>query len=163
MRHKASLVILMILPILLLSMTLVVVNGPGIIDLNDLFDYSNQPIPGYIQKDNTPFNNTLTDEGATLGRVLFYDKQLSVDNTVSCASCHQQQFAFGDTAVVSQGVNGTTGRHSVRLVNARFGDEVRFFWDERAASLGRAKQPNRSRTMEKWDGVVKMAIRTWMI
>ena len=106
----------------------------GSIDLNHLENYAGQSIPTYIRKDNTGAN-LLTDKGATLGRVLFYDKKLSVTNTVACASCHKQEFAFGDTAVASQGVNGTTGRHSMRLVNARFGTETKFFWDERATSL----------------------------
>jgi cytochrome c peroxidase len=104
------------------------------IDLANLFNYEAQTIPAYISKDNTTFNQ-ISDEGATLGRVLFYDKNLSTNNTVSCSSCHMQQFAFSDTAVASQGVNGTTGRHSMRLINARFADEDRFFWDERAPSL----------------------------
>src|SRR5690606_26634194 len=52
------------------------------------------------------------------------------------ASCHQQQFAFSDTAKLSIGLNGgLTGRHSMRLINSRFADEVKFFWDERATSL----------------------------
>jgi cytochrome c peroxidase len=105
------------------------------IDLNDLANYANQPRPGYINKDNTG-GNTITDAKATLGRVLFYDKNLSVDNTVSCASCHKQAFAFSDTALVSSGLQGgITGRHSMRLVNSRFGVERKFFWNERAASL----------------------------
>ena len=107
----------------------------GIIDLNTLIDYESQIVPSYISRDNTPANNPLTNAGATLGRVLFYDVNLSVDNSTSCASCHIQEYAFGDTAVVSQGMNGVTGRHSMRLVNAQFSDEVRFFWDERATSL----------------------------
>lgn len=104
------------------------------IDLQNLFNYENQTIPAYIQKDNTG-DNEITDEGATLGRVLFYDKHLSSNNTISCASCHKQEFAFGDTAVVSVGVNGVTGRHAMRLINSRFADEAKFFWDERADSL----------------------------
>lgn len=104
------------------------------IDLNDLYNYANQEIPSYIQEDNTS-GNPITNQGATLGRVLFYDKNLSSDNSISCSSCHKQQFAFGDDADVSQGVNGTTGRHSMRLVNARFSQEDNFFWDERARSL----------------------------
>ena len=100
-----------------------------------LANYANQGKPVYINKDNTA-GNPISNGKATLGRVLFYDKQLSINNTVSCGSCHIQAFAFGDTAVASLGVeNGRTGRHSMRLVNARFGDEVRFFWDERAATL----------------------------
>jgi len=71
-----------------------------------------------------------------LGRVLFYDKNLSENNTVACASCHQQAFAFSDPLISSVGLNeGTTGRHSMRLVNSRFSNEEKFFWDERAASL----------------------------
>lgn len=107
----------------------------GSIDLNNLYNYSDQYIPGYITKDNTRPNNTITDIGATLGRVLFYDKNLSKDNTVSCSSCHKQENAFGDNEKASLGVAGTTGRHSMRLVNARFATERRFFWDERANSL----------------------------
>jgi cytochrome c peroxidase len=106
----------------------------GNINLNHLENYASQSIPSYITKDNSG-SNFITDKGATLGRVLFYDKNLSVNNTVSCASCHRQELAFSDTAVASSGVNGLTGRHSMRLVNARFGSETRFFWDERANTL----------------------------
>ena len=71
-----------------------------------------------------------------MGRVLFYDKNLSENNTVACASCHQQAFAFSDPLISSVGLNeGTTARHSMRLVNSRFSNEEKFFWDERAASL----------------------------
>ena len=106
----------------------------GRIDLANLPNYANQEIPDYIDDDNTT-TNVVTDEGAILGRVLFYDKNLSVDNTIACASCHQQSFAFSDGDAASTGVNGTTGRHSMRLVNARFADEDNFFWDERASTL----------------------------
>lgn len=104
------------------------------IDLNNLANYANQTIPGYINKDNS-FGNPITNKGATLGRVLFYDKNLSSNNTISCASCHQQANAFGDVLVASNGVNGTTGRHTMRLINSRFANESKFFWDERASSL----------------------------
>ena len=57
------------------------------IDLDNLQNYANQPIPAYITKDNGT-NNPITDKGATLGRVLFYDKNLSADQSISCASCH---------------------------------------------------------------------------
>ncbi len=104
------------------------------IDLGNPDNYANQALPNYIAKDNTPLNNEISDKGATLGRVL-YDKKMSVNNTIACASCHHQQFAFSDTASASTGVNGTTGRHAMRLVNARFANEQRFFWDERANTL----------------------------
>lgn len=102
--------------------------------LNNLEDYENLTQPDYINKDNTN-TNSITDKGATLGRVLFYDKKLSVDNSISCSSCHLQEFAFGDTAKVSLGVNGVTGRHSMRLINSRFSEEIHAFWDERAATI----------------------------
>lgn len=105
------------------------------IDLNTLANYSGQIKPAYIQKENTG-NNPITNAKATLGRVLFYDKSLSVNNSISCSSCHKQEFAFSDSALVSSGIlGGTTTRHSMRLVNSRFAVEQKFFWDERAASL----------------------------
>ncbi len=106
----------------------------GKIDLNNLSNYANQSKPNYITKDNTT-GNPITDKGATLGRVLFYDKNLSSNNTISCSSCHIQANAFSDDAVASDGVNGTTTRHSMRLINSRFSNERKFFWDERAATL----------------------------
>ena len=109
--------------------------GDGVLDLTQLANYANQPIPTYITKNNTTPGNPVTDRGATLGRVLFHDKRLSRNDTVSCSSCHVQSHAFSDAPVASSGVNGTTGRHSMRLINARFANEVRFFWDERATTL----------------------------
>ncbi|NBC06969.1 MAG: cytochrome-c peroxidase [Bacteroidetes bacterium] len=106
----------------------------GHIDTAHLYPYASQPVPAYVTRDNTA-DNPITDEGATLGRVLFYDKALSVDQSISCASCHKQSLAFGDDRPLSEGVNGLTHRHSMRLVNARFANEDHFFWDERAATL----------------------------
>ena len=107
------------------------------IDPTNLANYANQGKPAYLVpgKDNTG-GNTITNAKATLGRVLFYDKNLSFDNSISCGSCHKQKFAFGDTAIASNGVaGGTTARHSMRLINSRYAVETKFFWDERAATL----------------------------
>lgn len=95
------------------------------------------PLPTSVNGiDNTPVTNPITNHGATLGRVLFYDKKLSSNGTISCASCHQQQKGFSDDAVLSIGFQGgLTGRHSMTLINARFYQRGRFFWDERAATL----------------------------
>jgi cytochrome c peroxidase len=91
---------------------------------------------GLIPGDNTPAGNPITDAGATLGRVLFYDRRLSVNDRVSCASCHQQRFGFSDTARVSRGFAGAlTARHSMALAYARVYPNGRFFWDERAPTL----------------------------
>lgn len=86
--------------------------------------------------DNTPADNPITDAGATLGRVLFYDTRLSANNTIACASCHQQKHAFADPRRFSKGIDGKDGdRNAMSLVNARFYPTGRFFWDERASSL----------------------------
>jgi cytochrome c peroxidase len=95
------------------------------------------PLPTSINgTDNTPTDNPITDDGATLGRVLFYDKKLSANGTISCASCHKQDQGFSDDAVLSEGFDGgLTRRHSMTLINARFYQRGRFFWDERASTL----------------------------
>jgi cytochrome c peroxidase len=86
--------------------------------------------------DNSPPDNPVTDAGATLGRVLFYDRRLSANDRIACASCHQQQFGFADTARFSRGIGGArTHRHAMALVNARYYYSRRFFRDERAATL----------------------------
>ncbi|MDA9126206.1 cytochrome-c peroxidase [Flavobacteriaceae bacterium] len=105
------------------------------VDFNALPNYANQDIPNYITKDNTPASNPITDQGAILGRILFYDTNLSSNNTVACASCHVQSEAFGDANTASTGINGSTARHSMRLVNNRFANGNAFFWDKRAATL----------------------------
>lgn len=123
----------------------------SVIDLAALPNYARQTKPSYIFGDNTPAAtgpnpqpNPITNTGATLGRLLFYDKRLSRNDTVSCSSCHQQDHAFGDPAMASTGVAGMTPRHAMRLVNDRFA-EPRFFWDNRAPTLENlASQPLRS-------------------
>ena len=106
------------------------------------YNYANIQLPGHFldnnlqNEDNTPNDNPITDAGATLGRVLFYDKKLSANNTISCASCHVQSNGFSDPATLSIGFEGgLTGRNSMGLSNAKFYDNGRFFWDERAATL----------------------------
>lgn len=120
--------------IAILGIAFIIISGT--LDLDNLFEYANQTKPNYITKDNTPGNNQIDNKTATLGRVLFYDKNLSANNTIACASCHKQEKAFGDDTTQSIGLNaGLTGRHSMRLINSRFSNEQKFFWDERATSL----------------------------
>ena len=98
------------------------------------FDYQSKA-PSYVQLDNR-IGAGIDDKKATLGRVLFYDKNLSFNNSIACASCHQQTAAFGDTSSRSIGLDGgLTGRQSMRLANLRFSSEGKMFWDERAISL----------------------------
>ena len=110
------------------------------------FNYTEFNRPAYLdsqelqQADNTPPHNPTTNQGAALGRVLFYDRQLSRNNTIACASCHDQRLAFSDPRRLSVGFEGgTTGRNSMGLCNLRY-TNIRngrpgFFWDERAPTL----------------------------
>jgi cytochrome c peroxidase len=80
-------------------------------------------------------NNPVTVEGANLGKHLFYDPMLSSDNTMSCASCHNQVNAFSDSPnSFSKGRNGTAmKRNTMALFNLAW--YPAFFWDGRASSI----------------------------
>lgn len=114
-----------------------------VLNLPDMpFNYANPDLPAHffippiLDSDNEPAANPVTDQGATLGRVLFYDVNLSANRTVSCASCHKQELGFSDDLVLSEGFEGGhTGRHSMALANARYFADESFFWDMRAATL----------------------------
>jgi cytochrome c peroxidase len=84
----------------------------------------------------TPQDNLVTNAGATLGRVLFYDKRLSITNTHACGSCHVQAKGFAGAARFDIGVQGLPlPRNTMGLVNARYNFVERWFSDLRAASL----------------------------
>lgn len=85
------------------------------------------PVP--VPPDNPP-----TAETVSLGRKLYYDTKLSIDNTVACASCHHPNTAFGDGKPVSAGFKGQKGGRSAPTVfNAAY-YKVQF-WDGRAPTL----------------------------
>jgi cytochrome c peroxidase len=92
-------------------------------------------IPSGLPAMQVPADNPLTEEGVELGRRLFYDPILSGNNTISCASCHKQEFAFTDSSnqfsIGIDGVNGT--RNAMPIMN--LGYQRRFFWDGGAADL----------------------------
>lgn len=69
-----------------------------------------------------------------LGRALYFDKRLSADNTVSCATCHAPKHGFTDNLPVSTGIKGQKGGRSAPTVINRLYSTVQF-WDGRAASL----------------------------
>ncbi|MBI1315550.1 cytochrome-c peroxidase [bacterium] len=108
-------------------------------DLNELPEYfAGEPTHYALDpsNSNTPPSNLPTAEGITLGRVLFYDKALSLEQTLACADCHQASMGFGDTARFSLGFSGgRTGAHSMRLANAVYFGSGQMFWDRRAATL----------------------------
>ena len=71
---------------------------------------------------------------AELGEKLFSEKILSLDSSVSCASCHKPMFAFADTARFSTGIGGKpTRRNTPSVLNMK--NRPYFFWDGRASSL----------------------------
>ncbi|HWB82813.1 MAG TPA: cytochrome c peroxidase [Bryobacteraceae bacterium] len=81
-----------------------------------------------------PETNPLTPAKIALGKKLFFDKALSQDGSMACASCHQPEHAFTDQRQVAMGIGGQAGTRRVpRLANRVYGKS--FFWDGRAASL----------------------------
>ena len=86
----------------------------------------NQPLPL-----NLPADNPLTLEGVALGRKLFYEKALSDNYSMSCGSCHQQQFAFTDPRRFSLGTDGSEGRRNSMSVQNMLWDHF-FFRDGRS-------------------------------
>lgn len=91
-------------------------------------------IPSHFPDMPIPADNPMTVEGVELGRKLFYDEQLSRDNSISCASCHSPENAFSDPNQFSEGVDGQIGkRNSMALIN--LGWQTSFFWDGRAETL----------------------------
>ena len=107
---------------------------------NDLEDYT-FVFPKYYNSRSLSFDSDL----ATLGRVIFYDKNLSDDRSISCASCHKQELAFADDLAFSEGVsNRVTSRNSLALGSVfnfaeYYGDaaqgRIPFFWDNRASTV----------------------------
>ena len=80
------------------------------------------------------FNPIVKNEGARLGRVLFYDKKLSISNTISCGSCHIQSSGFSDVTALSQGFKGLhTSRNSSSIGNAALSASL--FWDGRNSTV----------------------------
>ena len=81
-----------------------------------------------------PSDNPLTVEGVYLGRMLFFDPVLSYDSSISCGSCHKQEFAFSDPVPVSSGAFGLkTHRNTPSLFNMAY--SKKFFWDLRVNNL----------------------------
>jgi cytochrome c peroxidase len=81
-----------------------------------------------------PESNPLTSSKIALGRRLFFDKRLSRDGTLACASCHNPKLAFSDGRTLPRGVGGVEGtRNAPAIINRGYGRT--FFWDGRAKSL----------------------------
>jgi cytochrome c peroxidase len=81
-----------------------------------------------------PAENPYSPEKAELGKLLYFDKRLSADGTVACATCHDPRFAFTDGAAISTGIKGQKGgRSAPTVINRAY--SLAQFWDGRAATL----------------------------
>ena len=118
--------------------------------------YNDLPTPTGFPVMEIPSDNSLTEDGIYLGRMLFYDPILSADSTQSCSSCHLQANAFAEPRAVSIGIDGIAGtRNAMPLFNLGYNPNG-FFWDGRSASLEvQALEPveNPIELHETWENV----------
>src|SRR3989442_507789 len=107
--------------------------------------YLDLPATAYKYNTSAFSSKKKINDKATLGRVLFYDTHLSLNNAISCGSCHKQAAGFADNAAFSVGYEGRlTGRNSKSIANIT-GDFLNFdeidkktlplFWDGRESVL----------------------------
>lgn len=115
-------------------------------------------IPPRFPIPKLPEDNPLTEEGISLGRMLFYDPILSADSTQACGSCHVQEFAFTDNGKrFSVGIDSIQGdRNAMAVINVAWIENL--FWDGRAKGVeGQAFGPvvNPVEMHETWENVVE--------
>ncbi len=110
------------------------VEGPG----HKVFAAESVTLPTILglEDPNTyvPADNPLTKEKIELGRAIFFDKRMSKDNTIACASCHMAKKGFADGMPVSTGIKGQRGGRSAPVSFNRVYSKAQF-WDGRAATL----------------------------
>lgn len=81
-----------------------------------------------------PQDNPYSKEKAELGRLLYFDKRLSSDQTISCATCHNVPCGYSDCRAIAIGIKNRLGtRHSPTIINNAYATIL--FWDGRASSL----------------------------
>lgn len=92
-------------------------------------------VPPHFPALEIPADNPMTVAGVDLGRHLFYDPILSIDSTMSCASCHLPEASFSDNLAISRGVDNVPGkRSSMSLLNVALYNRG-LFWDGRVQTL----------------------------
>ncbi len=92
------------------------------------------PVPRGLPPLPVPADNPMTPEKIELGKMLYFDKRVSKDGTVSCATCHDPKMAWAEKTATSTGIGKQVGpRNSPTVMNAAYATSM--FWDGRAASL----------------------------
>lgn len=129
------------------------------LNLPDIPDDYTVSLPNHLRNAGL-FPRPVERDKAVLGRVLFYDKKLSKDGTVSCATCHKQELAFSDDKPFSDGVyDRSTSRNSFALgsvanFSAYYGTDlngsnaIRFFWDNRAETAADQSRGSMTNSLE---------------
>ena len=108
--------------LLIFSTLLFISCGKEIANQSEIFQLD---IPQGFPDPIIPEDNQLTYERIVLGKRLFYDPILSKDGTISCESCHKQEFAFADNTAISSGVEGRLGfRNTMSLANMAYQDAL---------------------------------------
>ena len=107
---------------------------------NPIAPIPDPPLGAFDEKNGpsklTDLKDPPTPERVRLGRWLFFDKRLSADNTVSCATCHRPENGFSEPTEVSTGIGDQKGgRKAPSFLNHAFATLPNFFWDGRAGSL----------------------------
>lgn len=91
-------------------------------------------IPLGLPEIDWPEDNPYERKKADLGKLLYFDKRLSSNGTVSCATCHTIEDAFTDNLPLSIGINEQMGiRNTPTVINSAYLSKL--FWDGRASSL----------------------------
>jgi len=81
-----------------------------------------------------PEDNPMTVEKIELGKMLYFDKRVSADGTVSCATCHDPKMAWAEHLPTSKGIHEQVGeRNAPTVINAAYATTQ--FWDGRAKTL----------------------------
>ena len=116
-----------------------VVSAPTVAGTASVKQPANETLHSFVfashfPRPSLPADNPLTEESIALGKALFHDKRLSLNNTQSCADCHDARHAFSDSKSFSLGAEGEAGvRNAMPLTNLAW--KQRYFWDGRASTL----------------------------
>lgn len=108
-----------------------------------------KPLPPFPKKIH------ITNNEVKLGRYLFYDPILSKDSSISCATCHQQKFAFSENKKFSNDFMGEKlSRNTLPLFNLIWSNS--FFWDGKSKTLEeQLNHPIKNEMGSSWDEIIR--------